>query len=77
MGLVTKKSWRDLSPHVRRLIVTGAALEGALKIAAIVDLVHRPAEQVRGSKWRWAVALIVINSGGVAPLVYFRKGRRT
>ncbi len=76
-GLVTKTKWRDLSPRARKLIVAGAVVEGVLKAAALSDVVRRPADQVRGSKWRWVAALIVINSGGLAPIVYFRKGRRT
>jgi hypothetical protein len=66
----------DLGPGVRRLIVVIGALEGALKIAALVDLVRRPPANVRGSKAGWAAAIIVINSAGAVPLSYFRYGRR-
>ena len=52
------------------------SVEGALKVAALVDLVRRPAEQVRGSKRAWAAAIVVVNSGGVVPLAYFLRGRR-
>lgn len=55
--------------------MAGAA-EGLLKIAALVDLVRRPAEQVRGRKWVWAVAVVVVNSVGAVPLAYFLRGRR-
>jgi hypothetical protein len=71
------RKWQDLSPRTRHLILSGAALEGVLKIAALVDLVRRPAAEVRGSKLRWAAAITLVNSIGLVPLAYFRKGRRT
>lgn len=71
-----KKRWSDLDPGVRRLIVLTGAIEGALKIAALIDLARRPAAEVRGSKAWWAVAIIVINSAGAVPIGYFRYGRR-
>ncbi len=75
-GLVAKKQWNDLSPGVRRFILTGGAFEGVLKIAALIDLARRPAEEVRGSKARWAVAIVLINSVGAVPIAYFAYGRR-
>jgi hypothetical protein len=68
--------WQDLSPRARHLILSGAAVEGVLKCMALADLVRRPSEKVRGSKVRWAAAIIILNSFGLVPLVYFRKGRR-
>jgi hypothetical protein len=56
--------------------MAGASFEGALKIAALVDLRRRPASQVRGSKWAWALAVFFVNSLGTVPLAYFVKGRR-
>lgn len=73
---MAKKSWNDLSPRARRFIVIGATFEGLLKIAALVDLVRRPAAQVRGSKKRWAAAIVLINSVGAVPIAYFIRGRR-
>jgi hypothetical protein len=73
---VARKQWSELRPGVRRLVVVGAIAEAALKIAALVDLVRRPADQVRGPKPRWAVAIVVINSLGAVPIAYFRYGRR-
>ncbi len=68
--------WSDLSPRTRRLIVTGAVAEGALKAAALIDLARRPASQVRGPKLLWAVVVVLVNSLGGAPLCYFAFGRR-
>jgi len=72
---VTKKRWSDLSPRSRRLIVVGGTVEGVLKTAALVDLVRRPADQVRGPKLLWAAAIVVVNSLGAVPLAYFLRGR--
>lgn len=69
--------WDGLSLRTRRVIMAAAAVEGLLKIAALIDLVRRPAREVRGSKRVWAVAIVLINSAGVVPLVYFGRGRIT
>jgi hypothetical protein len=71
-----KKKWSDLSPGVKRLILVGGAVDGTLKVAALVDLARRPASEIRGSKVAWATAITVINSVGVVPVVYFVRGRR-
>lgn len=71
-----RKRWSELSPATQRLIVVGGAFEGTLKVAALVDLARRPADQVRGSKVGWAVAITLINSVGIVPIVYFARGRR-
>jgi hypothetical protein len=69
------KPWSDLSPRVRRLIVAGAAVEGALKLAALIDMKRRPAAQIRGGKKIWASGML-LNSAGLIPLSYFAVGRR-
>lgn len=74
--MMTKRRWSDLSDRDRRLIFAGAAFEGSLKVAALVDLKRRPADQLRGSKWAWATALVLVNSVGGLPLVYFLVNRR-
>ena len=71
-----KRSWNDLAPRTRRLIVVAGAIEGVLKIAALIDLARRPSSQVRGSKAKWATAVLLINSLGAVPLAYFSRGRR-
>jgi hypothetical protein len=74
--LVSRKKWNDLSPRARRLIVAGGVIEGVLKAAALFDLVRRPASEVRGSKPKWALAIVLVNSLGVVPIAYFARGRR-
>ena len=58
------------------MLVVAGSVEAALKVAALVDLSRRPADQVRGPKWRWALAITLVNAFGAAPLAYFRWGRR-
>jgi hypothetical protein len=72
-----KRRWSELSEGQRRFIVIGGVIEGALKIAALVDLARRPATRVNGRKWAWALVLVLVNSVGGAPLAYFLFGRRT
>lgn len=69
------KSWHDLDPRIRRVILAAGAVEGGLKIAALVDLARRPAREVRGSKTRWALAITLLNSVGAVPVAYFLRGR--
>jgi hypothetical protein len=56
--------------------MVGGIFEGVLKLAALVDLARRPADEVRGPKRRWALAIVVSNSLGVVPLAYLLRGRR-
>lgn len=74
--MARKKRWNELSLRTRRLIIVGATFEGVLKAAALIDLARRPADEVRGSKAKWATAIVVANSGGALPLYYFARGRR-
>jgi len=71
-----RKRWDELSLRTRRLIIVAVTFEGFLKGAALVDLARRPAEEIRGSKAKWATALVVVNSAGALPLYYFARGRR-
>lgn len=70
------RRWSDLSERNRRLLIAGAALEGALKAAALADLKRRPPAGVRGPKRIWAIVVVLVNSFGAAPLAYFAFGRR-
>jgi hypothetical protein len=74
--VLKKRRWADLSPRTRRLVLLGAAVEGVLKIMALVDIKRRPALSIRGSKLKWAIAVILVNSAGALPIAYFVVGRR-
>lgn len=72
----TKKQWGDLSPVARRAITVGAVVDLSLRTWAVVDLVKRPQNQIKGKKSLWAAALTVINSVGMVPAAYLIWGRR-
>ena len=74
--MAARTQWSDLSQRTRRLILIGAVFEGTLKTAALIDIKRRPASQIRGRKWIWAVVVVIVNSFGAAPLSYFIFGRR-
>ena len=73
---MAKKRWGDLSSRTRRLLVAAGVCDAILRVAALVDLVRRPAAEVRGSKVRWGLAVALTNSVGVVPIAYFVRGRR-
>lgn len=68
-----KKSWSQLTPTQRRLVVLGGALQLTLQGAALRDLRRRPPEEVKGPKWAWVGATFVNTIG---PCAYFLFGRR-
>jgi hypothetical protein len=68
--------WSDLPARTRQLVMAAAVAEGVLKVAALIDMKRRPASQIRGSKWIWALAVVLINSAGGAPVAYFAFGLR-
>lgn len=69
--------WEDLSERSRKVLMVAGVYEGVLKTAALVDLVRRPASEVRGSKAWWAAAIVLVNSVGAVPIAYFLRGRRS
>lgn len=76
-GVVPKNRWAELSYRARRAIVVGVVFDASLKAAALIDLKRRPASSVNGPKWKWATAIVLLNSLGVVPMAYFVYGRRT
>ena len=71
-----RRKWDELAPRTRRLIVVVGAIDGVLKLAALIDLARRPSTQVRGLKAAWAGAVSLINPLGAVPVAYFVWGRR-
>jgi len=74
--VAARRRWSDLSERTRRLLIAAAVADGALRVAALIDIKRRPASQIRGRKRVWAAALAVISSAGVLPISYFVFGRR-
>ena len=70
------RRWSDLSEGTRRLIITAAVADGALRVAALIDIKRRPASRIRGRKGVWAAAVAFVSSAGVLPVSYFLFGRR-
>jgi aspartate/tyrosine/aromatic aminotransferase len=74
--MATRRGWSDLSERNRRLLIAAAAADGALRVAALIDIRRRPASQIRGRKWAWATVTAIVSSAGVVPISYFVFGRR-
>lgn len=68
-----KKSWSELSDGQKAAILTLMSVQVSLAVTAWTDLAFRPAEQVRGSKGRWA-AIVAVNF--IGPVLYFLRGRQ-
>lgn len=67
---------RPLSPTAKKVLAVAATVDIALKAVALADLKKRDASQVNGSKKVWGIALTLVSSMGVLPVIYFLKGRR-
>jgi len=67
------RRWSQLSSGQRVAIIVLASVELALTTAALVDLLRRPATEVRGPKLLWGVAVFVQPIG---PISYLTLGRR-
>ena len=74
--MAARQQWSDLDERTRKLIISMAVAEGILKLAALIDIKRRPANQIRGRKWMWASVVTVVSSAGVIPISYFLFGRR-
>lgn len=68
-----RKRWSDISPAQRRLLLALISLQLSLAATALTDIYRRPAEQIRGPKWAWALASLV---SFVGPIAYFAAGRK-
>ena len=71
-----RRRWSNLSKRTRILLITTAVADGALRVAALIDIQHRPASQIRGRKGMWAAAVALVSSAGVVPVSYFVFGQR-
>ena len=70
--MATKK-WSELTSGQRKAMIALGTVEVVLASAAYIDLIRRPADEVDGSKGKWA-AIIAINI--VGPIAYFTRGRK-
>ncbi|GAA4753940.1 hypothetical protein GCM10023328_41610 [Modestobacter marinus] len=67
------RRWQDLTPRQQTAVLVLGSVQLSLAATAWADLAASPAEQVTGSKLRWALAIAV---NWVGPLAWFRWGRR-
>ncbi len=63
------KRWSDLSPGQQTTLLVCASVELSLTSTALVDLIRRPAGQMRGRKGWWALGIFVQPIGPVAYLL--------
>jgi hypothetical protein len=73
MATRRSKRWDELPPAGKVAIMALTAVQVSLAVSAWTDLAERPADQINGSKGKWA-AIIAVNF--VGPIIYFRRGRR-
>ncbi|SDS19517.1 hypothetical protein [Microlunatus soli] len=71
-----RRGWQDLNDRQRVMIIGAGALDLGLRLAGLIDIIRRPAAEVRGPKPLWIVALSVVSSAGLLPATYFALGRR-
>lgn len=71
--MMQRRRWSDLTPRQRIGTVLLGAIQLALFGAAELDILRRPASEIRGRKALWA-GLSFINFFG--PLAYFAFGRK-
>ncbi|KAB7744225.1 hypothetical protein GA707_12345 [Nostocoides sp. F2B08] len=71
---MAKKKWDELTTRQRATALTMMSIQLSLAVSAWADLATRPADQVNGSKGKWA-AVIAINY--IGPILYFTKGRKS
>jgi hypothetical protein len=70
---MTRTSWSELSDRRKTAILVLVSAELSLTATALVDLVRRPVEQVRGRKAIWAAGLLM---QPVGPIAYLAWGAR-
>jgi hypothetical protein len=68
-----KKSWSDLTPTQKKIVVVAGIAEVALTTWCLRDLKQRDAATVRGPKALWVPAMSVQPVGPIAYLVWGRK----
>lgn len=74
---MSHQHWSELSPLKRVAIVKLVVLDLGSRTWALIDLAHRPKNQVRGSKTVWALALTLVSSVGILPTIYLTRARKT
>lgn len=71
--MAKKKQWSDMSRGQQVATVVSSIVQMALLAAALWDIRHRPADQIKGSKGAWTAASFINFAG---PIAYFLFGRK-
>jgi len=66
------KKWKELSRNQKIVIAILGSFQLSLLVAALSDIYHRPAYEIKGKKVWWVLASFVDIIG---PLAYFKFGR--
>jgi hypothetical protein len=69
-----KRKWSEMTESQKAIAVATVALQFVMATHAGRDLARRSNEEVRGPKWRWAIA---IGANFFGPIAYYRRGRIT
>jgi hypothetical protein len=69
---MARQRWREMSSKRQTAVLCLASVQLSLAATAWLDLARHPAEEINGSKGKWA-AIIAISF--VGPGAYFRRGR--
>ena len=70
---MAKRTWGDMTPTQKKLVVLTGVVEVALTTWCLRDLKERPASLVRGPKALWGPAMSIQPVGPVAYLVWGRR----
>lgn len=70
---MAKKSWADMTPTQKKVVVVAGIVEVAVTTWCLRDLKQRPDSLVRGPKLLWVPAMSVQPLGPIAYLVWGRK----
>lgn len=67
------KQWKDLTKAQKSGIIVLGVVQFTLMGAALWDIRHRPADEIKGSKQMWTAAAFINFFG---PIAYFLVGRK-
>jgi Phospholipase_D-nuclease N-terminal len=68
-----RRHWKDMQAGQKRRMPIIGLVGMVLTGVALWDLSHRPASQVKGKKWVWAIAACAQPFGPVVYLLFGRK----
>jgi hypothetical protein len=69
----SRRYWSDLTASEKRIVVVSGVVQVTLLLAALNDILRRPATQIRGKKWVWMLVSFINFLG---PISYFLFGRK-